>query len=123
MSADAKQIYALTHIQSMHFIIFPGAISAPWRRKTRRGGFSGSGRESAGVHAPPEYMAEQADLLLLHLLETVVLVGVFVAVEAAQADARWQAIDLLHAQLAVVVDGIEVAIDDVADRAPAGVDP
>lgn len=81
------------------------------------------GVASAGVHAPPEHMAQQADLLFLHLLEAVVLVRVFIAIEAAQANTGGQAVDLLHAQLAVVVDGVEVAIDDVADGALARVDP
>ncbi|MCY1306045.1 hypothetical protein D9M70_558780 [compost metagenome] len=42
----------------------------------------------------------------------------FVAIEAAQTDAAaWQAIGLLHAELAAVIDRVEVAIDDagVAD--------
>ena len=39
---------------------------------------------SAGVHAPPEDVAEDDDLLFLDFLEGVVLVRVFVAIEAAQ---------------------------------------
>ena len=50
----------------------------------------------AGVHAPPEHMPEDRDLLFLHLLEAVVLVGMLVTIEAAQADAGRQAIQLLH---------------------------
>ncbi|MNJ29439.1 hypothetical protein D3C77_240060 [compost metagenome] len=45
-----------------------------------------------------------------------------VAVEAAQANAGRQAIELLHPQLAVVVDGIQIAVDDIADAALAGID-
>ncbi|MNF17467.1 hypothetical protein D3C80_2209930 [compost metagenome] len=60
-------------------------------------------------------MAEQADLLLLHLLEAVVFVGMLIAVEAAQPNPGGQAVDLLHPQLAVMVDGIKVAVDDVTD--------
>src|SRR5690606_3561725 len=71
----------------------------------------------------PEHMTKDADLLFLHLLEAVVLVGVLIAIEAAQADASGQSVELLHTQLAVVIDGIEVTIDDVANRALAGVDP
>lgn len=67
-------------------------------------------------------MTEQADLLLLQLQEAVVFIRVFVAIEAAQADTRGQPINLLHAQLAIVVDGVEIAIDDVTDRALAGID-
>ncbi len=89
---------------------------AQWRAWSDREGL-------AGVHAPPEDVTEDADLLLLDLLEAVVLVRVLVAVEAAQANPGGQAIQLLHSQLAVVVDGVEVAIDDVADRAFAGIDP
>ena len=40
----------------------------------------------ASVHAPPEDVTEDADLLFLDLLEAVVLIRVFIAVEAAQAD-------------------------------------
>ena len=39
-----------------------------------------------GVHAPPEDVTEDADLLFLDLLEAVVLIRMFIAVEAAQAD-------------------------------------
>lgn len=89
---------------------------AQWRAVSDRDGL-------AGVHAPPENVTEDADLLLLDLLEAVVLVRMFIAVETAQADPGGQAIQLLHPQLAIVVDRIEVAIDDVANGAFAGIDP
>ena len=48
---------------------------------------AGSGRLgtefSLGVHGPPEDVAEDADLLILHLLERVVLVRVIFSVKAA----------------------------------------
>ncbi|MNH20764.1 hypothetical protein D3C79_805510 [compost metagenome] len=47
----------------------------------------------------------------------------FVTVEAAQANAGRQAIELLHPQLAIVVDRVEVAIDDVANTTLTGIDP
>ena len=58
--------------------------------------FVGNKGGSARVHAPPEHMAQQADLLVLHLLEAVVLVGVLIAIEATQADAGGQPVDLFH---------------------------
>ena len=39
-----------------------------------------------GVHAPPEDVPEDADLLILNVLERVVFVRVFFAVKAAQAN-------------------------------------
>lgn len=50
----------------------------------------------AGVHAPPEDVTEDGDLLFLDLLEAVVLIRMLVAIEAAQADPCRQAIKLLH---------------------------
>lgn len=76
----------------------------------------------AGVHAPPEDVTEDDDLLFLHILEAVVLVRMLIAVEAAQTDTGRQAIELFHPQLTVVVDRIKVAINDVADPAFAGID-
>ena len=64
-------------------------------------------------------MTEDADLFILDILEAVVLVRVFIAIETAQANSGRQAIKLFHPQLTVVVDGVEVAINDVAN--PAGV--
>ncbi|MNP38162.1 hypothetical protein D3C76_1316560 [compost metagenome] len=46
----------------------------------------------------------------------------FIAVEAAQAYAGRQAIQLFHPQLTIVIDGVQVAIDDIADATLAGVD-
>lgn len=51
----------------------------------------------AGVHAPPEDVTEDDDLLFLDFLEAVVLVRVFIAIEAAQTNAGGQAVKLLHA--------------------------
>ena len=62
-------------------------------------------------------------MLVLHFLEAVVLVRVFIAIETAQANSGRQAIKLFHPQLTVVVDGVEVAINDVANPALAGVNP
>jgi len=53
-------------------------------------------RRLTGVHAPPEHMTEDADLLILDILETVVLVRVFIAIEAAQANPGRQAVELFH---------------------------
>lgn len=77
----------------------------------------------AGVHAPPENMTEDADLLVLDILEAVVLIGVFITVEAAQANTGRQAVELFNPQLAVVIDGIQVAIHDIANAALAGIHP
>ena len=93
------------------------------RKKTRRGGFYPKGIGLPGVHAPPENVTEDDDLLFLHVLEAVVLVRMLIAIEAAQTDTGRQAIKLLHPQLTVVVDRIKVAIDDVADPAFSRVDP
>ena len=68
-------------------------------------------------------MAEDTDLLVLDFLETVVLVRMLVAVEAAQTNPGWQAIELFDPQLAIVIDGIQIAIDDIADAALARIDP
>lgn len=89
---------------------------AQWRALSDSGGL-------AGVHAPPEDVTEDADLLLLDFLEAVVLIRMLIAVEAAQANPGGQAIQLLHSQLAIMVDRIQVAIDDIADGTLAGIDP
>ena len=47
-------------------------------------GFYWRALTSASVHAPPEDVTEDDDLLFLDFLEGVVLVRVFVAIEAAQ---------------------------------------
>src|SRR5471032_254728 len=91
------------------------------RKKTRRGGFYLTGMTLAGVHAPPEDVSEDDNLLFLDFLESVVLVRVLVAIEAAQADTGGQAIQLFHPQLAVMVDRIEVAVDDVTNGALASI--
>ncbi|MCY1250265.1 hypothetical protein D9M72_638840 [compost metagenome] len=44
------------------------------------------------------------------------------AVKATQANPCRQPIQLFHSQLAVMIDGIEVAIDDIANPTLAGVD-
>ncbi len=69
--------------------------------------------------APPEDVTEDDDLLFLDFLKSVVLVRVFIPIEAAQANTGRQAIKLFHPQLAVVIDGIQVAINDVANPALA----
>ena len=74
-----------------------------------------------GVHAPPKNVTENDNLLFLDFLEGVVLVRMFIAIEAAQAYAGRQAIKLFHPQLAVVVNRVKVAIDDIADPALAGI--
>ena len=86
------------------------------------GGFCLKAVGLSGVHAPPEDVTEDDDLLFLDFLEAVVLVRMFIAIETAQANAGGQAIELLHPQLTVVVDRIKVAIDDVANPALAGID-
>ena len=86
-------------------------------------GFYRIERLSAGVHAPPKDMTEDDDLLFLDFLEAVVLVRMFVAVEAAQANPGRQAIQLFHPKLSVVIDCIKVAVNDIANPALAGIDP
>lgn len=51
----------------------------------------------AGVHAPPEDVTEDDDLLFLDFLEAIVLVRMFIAIEAAQTNAGRQAVKLLYA--------------------------
>src|SRR5476651_580982 len=124
------------HIQSMHKCIYFCATYAQmhsqrygqraWRfctgeKKPAHWRALSYARGLAGVHAPPENVAEDADLLILDVLEAVVLVRVFIAVEAAQANPRRQTIELFHPQLAVVINGIQVAINDVTNPALAGV--
>ncbi|CNK68255.1 Uncharacterised protein [Mycobacterium tuberculosis] len=46
-----------------------------------------------------------------------------VAIETAQANPGRQAIELFHPQLAVVIDCVQVAIDDIANAALAGIHP
>ena len=53
-------------------------------------------RRLTGVHAPPKYMTEDADLLILDLLEAVVLVRVLITVETAQTNPGRQAIELFN---------------------------
>lgn len=67
-----------------------------------------------GIHRPPEHMPQNRNLLLLDLLERVVLVRVLVTVEAAQAEPSRDAVNLLHAKLAIVIDGVHLAVDDIA---------
>lgn len=50
------------------------------------GGFYRVTVRLAGVHAPPEDVTEDDDLLFLDFLEGVVLVRVLIAIEAAQTD-------------------------------------
>ena len=92
------------------------------KKNPRSGGFYLTAVRLAGVHAPPENVTEDDDLFFLDFLEGVVLVRMLIAIEAAQANPRRQAIKLFNPQLAVVVDGIQVAIDDIADPAFAGID-
>jgi len=47
------------------------------------GGFYLTAEGLTGVHAPPEDVTEDDDLLVLHFLERVVLVRMLIAVEAA----------------------------------------
>lgn len=54
--------------------------------------------------------------MLLDLLERVVLIWMLISVEAAQTNSERNAIDLLHAKLAVMVDGVHFAVDDIAQR-------
>ena len=77
------------------------------KKNPHDGGFYLTVEGLTGVHAPPEDVAEDDDLLVLHFLEGVVLIRMLITVEAAQADAGGQAIKLLHPQLAVVIDGVE----------------
>lgn len=91
------------------------------RKKTRRGRVYLKVVGLTGVHAPPEDMAKDDDLLFLDFLEAVVLVRVLIAIEAAQTNAGRQTVELLHPQLTVVVDRIQVAINDVANAALARV--
>ena len=67
-------------------------------------------------------MPQDGDLLILHLLEAVILVRMVVAIEASQPDPRWKPENLLNAHLAIVIYGIEVAVDDVAEAGLAQVD-
>lgn len=92
-------------------------------KKPAHGRVSSYAWRLAGVHAPPENMTEDADLLLLNILKAVVLIRMLITIEAAQADPRRQAIELFDPQLAVVVDGIQITIHDIADPALARIHP
>lgn len=56
------------------------------KKNPRGGGFYLTALRLAGVHAPPEDVTEDDDLLFLDFLEGVVLVRVLIAIEAAQTD-------------------------------------
>jgi hypothetical protein len=99
----SMHLFLLICMQAMHGLVCRDFLQAKKNPPKRVSLVVGC---SASVHAPPEHMPKQADLLVLHLLEAVVLVGVFIAVETAQADAGRQAIHLLYPQLAVMVDGV-----------------
>jgi len=60
-------------------------------------------------------VTKNTDLLILHFLEAVILVRVFVAVEASKPDPGRKPENLLNAELAVVINGIEIAANDVAE--------
>lgn len=59
-------------------------------------------------------MPKNRNLLLLDLLERVVLVRMFVTIEAAQANPYWDPVNLLHAELTIVINGVHLAVDDIA---------
>lgn len=128
-------MYAYTVNAQMHLFLLSECTSAfrtLWarglpvfygRKKPAHGRALSYARRLTGVHAPPEHMAEDADLLILDILEAVVLVRVLIAIETAQANPGRQAVELFHPQLAIVIDGIQVAIDDVANAALARIHP
>ncbi|YAF59004.1 hypothetical protein DOCECA_02345 [Pseudomonas sp. E102] len=62
------------------------------KKNPRGGGFYLTAEGLTGVHAPPEDVTEDDDLLVLHFLERVVLIRMFIAVEAAQTNASGQAV-------------------------------
>lgn len=76
--------HALTHRRSAN-TGGPAVFEA--KKNPHGGGFYLTAEGLAGVHAPPEDMTEDDDLLILHFLEAVVFVRMLIAVEAAQADA------------------------------------
>lgn len=91
-------MYAYTVNAQMHLFMH-GVCANAWKpcrsrvgaflrpKKNPHGcGFFLNQKRLAGVHAPPEDVTEDGDLLFLDLLEAVVLIRVFVAIEAAQAD-------------------------------------
>ena len=95
------------HIQSMHKCIYLCVENALAHKKPANkgldsfqsakknphgGGFYLTWEWLTSVHAPPEDVAKDDDLLILDLLEAVVLIRMLIAVEAAQADPGGQAI-------------------------------
>ena len=66
------------------------------KKNPLNGGFYLTAVRLTGVHAPPEDVTEDDDLLFLDFLEGVILIRMLIAIEAAQADASRQTIKLLH---------------------------
>ncbi|SDO60755.1 hypothetical protein SAMN04490202_1382 [Pseudomonas reinekei] len=92
---------AFIYAQQMHLRIEcsknKGACSFLKAKKNPpMGGFYLTVRWLTGVHAPPEDVTEDHDLLFLHFLEAVVLVRVLIAIEAAQSNPGRQPIKLFH---------------------------
>ena len=88
--------YACMHIQSMHKCIYFHQTNAlmhfrPYgqrvgrfstgEKKPARWRAPSYARRLTGVHPPPEHMTEDADLLILDILEAVVFIRVFIAIE------------------------------------------
>lgn len=51
----------------------------------------------SGVHSPPENMAENSQLLFLHVVKAVFLIRILITVEASKSNSGRQAKDLLNA--------------------------
>lgn len=91
-------IYAQEMRECMEAAPIKGSRVYPDEKKpAESGGFYLKWSCLAGVHAPPEDMTEDDDLLFLDFLEAVVLIGMFIAIEAAQTNPGRQAVKLLYA--------------------------
>ncbi len=60
---------------------------------------------------------------ILDILETVVLIRMLITIKAAQTNPGRQAVELFNPQLPVVIDGIQVAIHDIANATLTGIHP
>lgn len=90
-------IYAFISALEMHCRITTptdnGVGGFPQAKKNPpNGGFYLTAIRLTGVHAPPEDVTEDDDLFFLDFLEGVVLVRMFIAIEAAQANPGRQTI-------------------------------
>lgn len=75
--SDSKCMNAFSTLWAAGLVIFHRRKKpARWRALSYR-------RRLTSVHTPPEHMTQDADLLILDILEAVVFIRVFIAIETA----------------------------------------